>query len=253
MTINFITFGNQRFINSRERIMKEAGAVLNRQKDLMFDSLTMETEDIENDEEYKLIIDQIPRTLGDGKGYWWYTWKPYVIYKNLKKLNDGDYLFYCDSGMTLLNNNVVIRRFEGLMRTVNCSKICPTGWVTFITTGPPHERQEYMYNTNEIFEHFDVVENEFITHTQQFQAGVHMIKKSEKTMEISKLWYQTAVEKPNLFVADPRVFKDVKSSGQEGFKQHRHDQSVWSVIAKLNNITVFNHNRNPCKQTHHRC
>jgi hypothetical protein len=253
MSLSFLSFGNERFVKSRERIKNEASAILNRKGLPFFNSVIVETEDIENDEEYKAIIDKIPKTLGNGRGFWWYTWKPYVIYKTLKTLKDGDFLFYCDAGMTLMNNNVVKRRLEGLIRTVSNPEVCPTGWVTFITTGPPHERQEYMFNTNQIFEHFNVIDNEDITHTQQCQAGVHMIKKSEKTMEISELWYKTAVEKPNLFVADPRVFKDMESSGMEGFRQHRHDQSVWSIIVKLHNVTIFNHNRNPCRQSHHRC
>ena len=31
-----------------------------------------------------------------GAGYW--LWKPYIIYKTLMIMKDGDYLFYCDAG-----------------------------------------------------------------------------------------------------------------------------------------------------------
>ena len=33
---------------------------------------------------------------------------------------------------------------------------CPTGIVTFITSGPPKDRFEYMYNTVYVFEYFNV-------------------------------------------------------------------------------------------------
>jgi hypothetical protein len=38
------------------------------------------------------------------RGYGLWLWKPYFILKTLKELNDGDYLFYCDSGAYFLND-----------------------------------------------------------------------------------------------------------------------------------------------------
>lgn len=37
-------------------------------------------------------------TLKKGAGYW--LWKPYIIKEELKKLKDGELLFYCDAGRT---------------------------------------------------------------------------------------------------------------------------------------------------------
>ena len=36
-----------------------------------------------------------------GAGLW--LWKPYIISKALKKIDEGDYLFYCDAGTVFVN------------------------------------------------------------------------------------------------------------------------------------------------------
>ena len=251
MSKTFLTFGNQRFKKSRERIIEEAKKVKYNNTDF-FDNFVMETENIEKEEGFKKIIDQIPEKWRPGRGYYWYMWKPYVIYKNLKKLKDGDILFYCDSGMKINTSNITINRFNELVNIVTNKDKCPTGVVTFITTGSPKDRFEYMYNTVYVFEHFNVLNDTNITHTQQNQAGVNMIYKTDKSMEIIEKWYNYAVTNPELFVGDLRVFPKTKRTQMNGFRDHRQDQSIWSVHAKLNNVTILNHNKNPIMQTHYR-
>ncbi len=248
-SLTFLSFGNERFKKSRDRILAEAKALCN-DGTPAFDAFVIETEDIENDPEFKDIIDNIPKKLGSGRGYWWYMWKPYVIYKTLKSLNDGDLLFYGDSGMTIYNKADTHKRINNLVSLVKNKEKCPTGIVTFITTGKPGDRQEFMYNLVDVFEHFGVLNNKDITHTQQCQAGVHMIMKCPKSVEIIELWYKKAVTTPSLFVGDRRIFKPNQTKQMDGFRDHRHDQSVWSIICKLNGVTVLPHNKNPMKQTH---
>jgi hypothetical protein len=45
----------------------------------------------------QIILDQ-----NRGAGYW--LWKPYFIYETLKKINDGDIIFYVDAGNIFINN-----------------------------------------------------------------------------------------------------------------------------------------------------
>lgn len=251
MKKTFLTFGNKRFQKSRVRITEEAKQIKVNENDF-FNDFVMETEEIEKEEGFKKIIDKIPEKWRPGRGYYWYMWKPYVIYKNLKKLKNGDILFYCDSGMKINTSNTTINRFKELVDIVSNEDKCPTGIVTFITTGPPEERYEYMYNTVYVFEHFNVLNDTNITHTQQNQAGVNMIFKSEKSMKIIEEWYNYAVNNPELFVGDLRVFSNTKRTQMNGFRDHRHDQSIWSVHTKLNKVTVLGHNKNPMMQTHYR-
>ena len=110
----FICFGNKRFIKSRERIIKEA-----KQIDI-FDEYIQETEEVCNEEPYKTVVDK----MKPGRGFYWYSWKPYIIYKALNKLKDGDILFYCDSGMKIHNNNNVKNKFKKLIDLVSDREKC---------------------------------------------------------------------------------------------------------------------------------
>ena len=55
-----------------------------------------------------------------------------------------------------------------------------------------------------------------------------------------------------LFIGDRR-FCDLKQTPQrKGFRDHRHDQSIWSIICKMNKVTILTHDKNPIYQSHYR-
>ncbi|ADO67379.1 hypothetical protein crov345 [Cafeteria roenbergensis virus] len=242
----FVTFGNNKFKNSRERIVKEA-TNLN-----IFDECFYKSENFLNNTEFKNIINKLPTTLGTGRGFYWYMWKPFIIYKTLENLEVNDILFYCDAGMTIKNNTDVINKFNNIIKVCSNKNECSTGIITFITTGNPQDRLEYMYNQMDVFNYFNVQKNNRITHTQQIQAGVICICKNKESMKIIKEWYNLIFSNPELFIGDSRVYKHKHSPELIGYRDHRHDQSIWSIISKLNNVTIFNHNSNPIYQSHKR-
>ena len=245
----FLSFGNERFIKSRDRIKNEAQALEYNDKPL-FDKFIVETENIVNEKGFQDIIDKVPMTIGAGRGYFWYMWKPYIIHKTLSEMNDGDVLFYCDAGMKIYNNKNVVDKFINLIELVSSREKCETGIATFITTGLKEERFEYMYNTLSLFEHFGVDSDPNITNTQQCQAGVNIICKTEKSVEIVKQWYELATTHPHLFVCDGRVYPKITNKTMPGFRAHRHDQSVWSVLMKINKCNILTHDKNPMHQCH---
>ena len=177
-------------------------------------------------------------------------WKPYILFKTLSKLNNNDILFYCDSGMQIFNRNDTINRFNKLFDLVQDEEKCQTGIATFITEGQPAERKEYMYNLVQVFKHFGVESDENMTHSQQCQAGVIVLRKCEKSFNIIKEWFTIALENPEFFVGDSRIHSKYKNEKQfPGFRDHRHDQSVWSLLCKINKVNILQHNMNPIYQT----
>ncbi len=246
----FLTFGNERFIKSRDRIINQV-KILNSKDNKLFDIYIKDTEKILNENDYIKIINKINNVHGTGRGYYWYTWKPYIIQKNLKKINNNDILFYCDSGMTIFNNETTKNRFKKLFEIVKDEKLCPTGIVTFKTTGEEKERLEYLYNTVDVFNYFKVKNNKLITHSQQCQAGIILIRKCNLSINIINKWYNILNNDISLFIGDNRVFK-LKNQNMKGFRDHRHDQSIWSILCKLNKCNIINHYLNPIYQTHYR-
>jgi hypothetical protein len=244
----FLSFGNKRFINSRNRILQDAKQIN------IFDNYVIETEEICNEQPYKDVIKNISNSnKGNiGRGFYWYTWKPYIIYKTLSKLNNGDILFYCDSGMKINNNVDVKKKFGDLFDLVSNKDKCPTGISTFITTGHKNQREEYMYNLVQVFEHFNVLNKKEITHTQQIQAGVSIFYKCEKSMQIMEEWFQLSLSNPEYFIGDSRFCNLEKKNQIPGYRDHRHDQSIWSILCKIHKVNILQHNVNPIYQTHYR-
>lgn len=247
----FVVFGNKRFIKSRDRIVNEASELK------IFDNFIVETENICQEEPFKKVIENYnknnPRKPNPGRGFYFYMWKPYVIYKNLLKLEDGDILFYADCGMQIKNNKPTINKFNYLFNVVTNDEFCPTGIATFITTGPSENRKEIQYNKKEVFRYFKVLDNDDIKFSQQVQAGVTMIQKNEKSMEIIKKWFELTISNPEFYIGDRRFSTKVKAEAQyPEYKAHRHDQSVWSILCKLNKINILTHDNNPMIQCHKR-
>ena len=87
----------------------------------IFDNIIIETEAICYEEPFKVVVDKILiKYKNTNRGYFWYMWKPYIIYKTLKSLNEGDVLFYCDSGMTIINTQDTINKFNYFIK--HCSR-----------------------------------------------------------------------------------------------------------------------------------
>ena len=64
-----------------------------------FDNVICETDFI-NDDEFKVALKntKFSSIYNIEKGYGFWLWKPYIIYKHLCKLNDNDILIYSDPG-----------------------------------------------------------------------------------------------------------------------------------------------------------
>ena len=246
-----VVFGNERFIKSRDRIINEASELK------IFDNLIKETEKICQEEPFKKVIENYnknnPRKGNPGRGFYFYMWKPYVIYKNLLKLEDGDILFYTDCGMQIRNNKNNQDKFNNLFSLVTNNELCPTGIATFITTGHPKNRKEIQYNKKEVFRYFKVLDNDEIKFSQQVQAGVTMIQKNDISMQIIKKWFDLTISNQELYIGDKRFCRKINTESQyPEFKAHRHDQSVWSILCKLNKVNILTHDKNPMTQCHRR-
>lgn len=146
-----------------------------------------------------------------GGGYW--LWKPYIIMKGLFSLNDGDYLFYQDSG------SVLIRSLKHLVRSLAEKR---TDVLTFelplleIQWTNSYTLQYFRANTDEIL------------FSNQRLGGYVFMRKSDKSVNFIKEWFELCTNKDLLVDRDDEE--------HDLFKQHRHDQSILSLLAKKHNI-----------------
>lgn len=231
--LNFLTYGDSKFKLSRNRICKEAKNIN------FFDNIICETEEIIKDAE---IINSLKNfnfkkvfNSKRGGGYW--TWKPYIIYKNLQLLNENDILIYSDAGSTIPNNKYTIDKLNEYINIVNKSE---KGILAFRN---PHI--ESKWTKGDVFKHFDCLDDKNIYNTRQFTANRIIIRKNENSMNTIKLWWDTAKKYSNLFDDSKSTVPNFKN-----FRENRHDQSVWSLICKINKVEEdFNWFSIPIKAT----
>ena len=205
--IHFITYGNVVYERAKKRICDEAKNFCN------FSSISdygPENLDAEFKEKFKHILSQ-----SKGGGYW--IWKPYIIYKKLQEIKEGEYLLYMDAGCTF--NNSGFPRFREYISMLENSD---TPLLSFQMNHLPEKH----YTTDKVFEHFGITFNSKIKNTGQIVGGIQFIRKCEYTKNIIKKWLDTLYQDSNLFT---NYYKCTR----EDFRDNRHDQSIFSVIRKL--------------------
>lgn len=211
--IHFITYGDGLYDETKKRLHNQANNLG------WFDTITSYgPDDLEQDfkEQFKDIL-ELPR----GGGYW--IWKPYIIKKHLDKINDNDILVYLDAGCSI-NSNGKNRYNEYIEMLKQRDEGC-------ISFQMPH--LENTFTIKEIFQYFNVENNSEITNSGQFIATVQMIKKNPNSIKLLELWNNTLHDNPLLFTD---YYNNTQGSY---FIDNRHDQSVCSVILKMNNSIII--------------
>lgn len=93
---------------------------------------------------------------------------------------------------------------------------------------------EKFWTSSELFEYFKLSLSSDIANSGQLVGGHILLKKNENSMAILN-----AFEK--LLNVNSDLITDSYSSEQiEGFKEHRHDQSIWSILSKIHGSIILN-------------
>lgn len=149
-----------------------------------------------------------------GYGYW--LWKPFVIQQVMKTMQDGEVVFYCDADFILRKDKTFL---ENLKKDVKNNKI--------ITSST--KEKEKSWNKKDTINRVGVtISDEDI----QVQAGTLLIYVCDETRNLIDEWYSICCEKDYHYIDDsPSIEPNYPS-----FKEHRHDQSVFSLLLKKHNI-----------------
>lgn len=146
-----------------------------------------------------------------GGGYW--MWKPYIVLKTLEKVNEGDLIFYCDSGV------VFIKSIDPL-----CAILQESNKDILTFQLPLIEKQ---WTKRDAFVLLNCDTPEF-TDTPQVLGGYFLVKKNNKSVEFFKKFLS--------FAEDERILTDISNKlGKTNYLEfidHRHDQSLLSLLSK---------------------
>jgi hypothetical protein len=208
----FITFGagGQNYYDAVNRLCNQA------RKTELFDEIKGITDnDLRGDGSFwgrhGSFIMNNPR----GFGYW--LWKPYIILKELEKMSYGDILVYFDCGNEI--NYHARDEFRRLIDSIGDKQLIATNSWQPIKSWT---KKDLLVNLN--------MDNEETFKHRQHQAGVVMYIKNDTIMNFVKEWYSLCEDYHNIDDSPSNI------QNYPEFKEHRHDQSVFSLLSIKYNL-----------------
>ena len=208
--IHFLSFaaGSAGYHNTLRRICYEASTFE------LFDKITGKTEAfLKADPVFWAQHSQHIETNHRGYGYW--VWKPYIVKSYMEsEMADGDILVYADAGCTM--------NIHGRPRLLD--------YIEMVRT---HESGILSFQMNGLLEQqwtkMDLIRflgAEPLMATGQVMACIWLIRKCPQTIALIERWYDTCCQY-HLINDSPSI-----TLNHPTFVEHRHDQSVWSILVK---------------------
>ena len=203
----FINFANKKFASQQKLALKTARIFGG------FDKVIGYTpENIDDD--FWVKNEQI---LSQPKGAGLWLWKPYFIYKTLMEAKEGDYIFYLDSGYFFTHSvNYLVDVLEKSDQEI----------MSFQTYYP-----EEQWTKKSLFERMGCKGEEF-EKTNQFMATMCLLKNSDRARRFVQEWLLLACDYANISDAE-------NGDGGMEFVEHRHDQSIYSLLCKREGLSSF--------------
>ena len=184
-------------------------------------------------EKIKLRIKSFNYPIKKMRLYGYACWKPYIIKKYFDELPNEAILQYSDIGCHF--------NYKGINRLKDYVELCKKEnalvfqyripeWNKKYENYKFQEYFEYEYTKAETLNYMGVVKDLKILNSQQIWSGCFFIKKNDFGEKILSEWL-------SLSGVDD-IISDNKSKidNHKNFKEHRHDQSIFSIICKKNNI-----------------
>jgi hypothetical protein len=207
--VTFITYGDTAFEKSRTRLIKEA------QDTGIFKRCIGYTPD-DLDEEFKINCKSL-LSQKRGGGYW--CWKPHVVLKTMQSIPENEWILYADAGCTLIQDRKD-QVFEQIAFMNSYNKLISAYQMNHL---------EKTWTKGDLFDYFGIIENKDVKDTGQYVGGVFLVKNHEKTQRLFEMMVKIISEHPLLIDDSPSSI-----SNDVSFNEHRHDQSLFSIIRKLN-------------------
>lgn len=225
--ITLLSFATSDLSRSVERFKKQAN-----ESNYYDQILIMSPDDLKEKDKQKLNF-LLQKGKKRGYGYWF--WKPLLLISFLEKMEKESIAHYMDIGFHI--NKTSSNRFYEYLELLNQNN----RWLLAFQYKPMErkmyskfrfpEREEFKYTKADLFSYYQRLEDKKITHTPQFSAGNFFIKKNEKTKQFIYKWLEVFEKRFDLIDDTPSKIKNFTN-----FIENRHDQSVFSILCKINSI-----------------
>jgi hypothetical protein len=207
MSIHFCTFGSPGYEKALNRIKTQA-----------IESDFFTTIDIYNQNNtpgiqlHRAFIEKNKR----GYGYW--IWKPLVILDMMNKYNKDSIIIYADAGCEIIKNDHTVKVFNKYIDDVKTHDSHILGFV--------NSYEERQWTKKDLFDYIksDMKHKD----SNQLCGGIQILMNTERNNKLMQEWLEIMTINNYHFVNDtPSIIKNHPT-----FKEHRHDQSVISLLKK---------------------
>ncbi len=210
--IHFLTFadGGPTFRNALRRISREAEAFN------VFE--TIDAHDLETAStrypDFAGLRDYM-RANPRGLGYW--IWKPFLVRARLQEIPDGDVLFYADAGCEL--SRYGLPHFAAMVASARAR-----GHLFFRMNQYP----ELSWTKRETVHAFEEEYGKRVENIGQVAATMFFFRKTPETLRFCDEWLRLAQLNDGALIDDK-----LSAFEAPGFRDHRHDQSLFSCLAQV--------------------
>ena len=213
MDTHFITYGNDVFRNSRSRIAEEA-----RNLGIYKSVTSLSPELLPNN--FRTKHNDILTTQARGGGYW--IWKPFVVYQKLLEVNTGDVVQWTDAGCSLNPKGI-----DNMNKYIDICANSKNGLLGFDIG-----HLEKTWTKQDLF---TLLNADKFKDTQQVITTYFFVKKTNYNVELFKHYSEIAIKDNYHFIND----SPSNLPNDTSFKEHRHDQSILSLLYKLNDAAIL--------------
>ena len=224
----FVTFGDSRLTQAHRRIRKQAekmGVFGDRIR--VFDENGLDEDFVE-----KMKSRLIPGSRGFG--YW--CWKPQVILQVMREMPEGDVLLYADIGCHL--------NPKGLSRLEEYRQLAiEHGIVAFQARAlgeqarqdlSQHFLPERQWTKMDLLHYFGVTDRKDILDSGQVSGGIIVVQNVARSLQIIESWVQCYYKHFEFVDDTPSKLRNFAD-----FVENAHDQSVFSLLCKTNNVFML--------------
>lgn len=155
----------------------------------------------------------ISKNKQTGYGYW--VWKPFLVRRELERLDLGDVLIYLDAGCEI--NERGIDRFTHYLDFVARNR-------GLFFTLPRQQRHWSKFETRNLSNYF----------RNQIVGGIFILEKSNYTLKLVEEWVDLSAKDGFAFIDN-----ELREPALEGFVAHRNDQATLSEVVFNNSNMIF--------------
>lgn len=216
MKRKLISFADSRLLGALKRVARQAEELK------FFDEVETFTEK-ELGTDFRNAFSHILKRGVRGFGYW--IWKPYIIAKELEKIEEGDELYYIDAGCHLNPHGR-----DRLIEYAELLKKNALGIAAFQLDSYCSERR---FTKMDVLKMMGVEKDEKIIDSGQMCATHVFVVKRESSVSFVREWLKLSMTISHIDDSSS------KCSNFPEFIEHRHDQSIFSILCKLKGAAAF--------------